>query len=148
MQNKDFTTTILVDKSAKEVFNAINKPQNWWSGEFTGSTQKLHDVFTYRYKEFHFSKQEVAELVPNKKVVWLVTDSTLSFIENKNEWTGTRMIFEITGQDNKTLLRFTHEGLQPGVECFDSCSTAWTQLIQQSLFDYISTGKNEKPVLA
>lgn len=148
MQKNDFTITLVVDQTAEQVFNAINNPQDWWSGEFTGNTKKLNDEFTYQYKEFHFSKQQVVEWVPNKKVVWLVTDSTLNFIEDKNEWTGTKMIFEITEQDNKTLLRFTHQGLQPGVECFDSCSTAWTRLIQQSLFDFISTGKAEKPVLA
>lgn len=148
MKKNDFTITVVVDQTPEEVFNAINHPQHWWSGEFTGSTAALNDEFTYRYKEFHFSKQRVVEMVPNKKVVWLVTESTMNFIEDKSEWTGTKMIFDITRQGNATLLRFTHEGLHTGMECFNSCSTSWTQLIQQSLFDLISKGKTEKPVLA
>lgn len=148
MKKNDFTTTIVVDQTAAQVFNAVCNPQDWWSGEFTGNTSKLNDEFTYRYKEFHFSKQQVVELVPNKKVVWLVTESAINYVEDKNEWTGTKMSFEITEQDNKTLLRFTHIGLNTGIECFNSCSTSWTQLIQQSLLGLISTGKAEKPVLA
>ena len=147
MEAQDFTTTILVDKTPTEVFNAINTPQNWWSGEFTGSAEKLNNEFTYRYKDMHYSKQQVAEMVPNKKVVWLVTDSTLNFIEDKSEWTGTRITFEIAEKDNKTQVRFTHEGITPDVECYSACSPAWTNLIQQSLFKYITTGKKQAVVL-
>ena len=54
MTTSDFTTTILVDQTPKQVFNAINNPQAWWSGEIKGSTDKLNDEFTYSYKEFHW----------------------------------------------------------------------------------------------
>ena len=143
METANFTTTILVDATPPQVFNAINQPQQWWSGEFTGSAEKLNDEFTYRYKDMHYSNQQVAEMIPNKKVVWLVTDSRLNFIEDKSEWTGTRIIFEIDEKDNKTQVRFTHEGITPEVECFSACSPAWTDLIQQSLFNYIITGKRQ-----
>src|SRR4051812_15847703 len=110
METKDITTTILVHKSPQEVFNAINTPENWWSGEFTGSAQKLDDEFTYRYKDMHYSKQRVVELVPNKKVIWLVTDSQLNFIEDKSKWTGTKISFEISEHNGKTQVIFTHHG--------------------------------------
>src|SRR4051812_19794243 len=106
METQDITTTILVDKTPEAVFNAINTPEKWWSGEFTGSAQKLDDEFTYRYKDMHYSKQRVAELIPNRKVVWLVTDSQLNFIEDKSEWTGTKISFEITEKDSQTQVIF------------------------------------------
>jgi hypothetical protein len=143
MKAKDFTTTIQVDKTPAEVFNAVNQPQKWWSGEFTGSTEKLNDEFTYRYKDLHYSKQQVTEMIPNKKVVWLITDSTLNFIEDKSEWTGTKITFEIAEKGDQTQVRFTHEGLTPEVECFSACSPAWTSLVQQSLFNYIITGEKQ-----
>lgn len=147
MERQDFTTTILVDQTPTAVFNAINNPQNWWSGEFTGSAEKLNDEFTYRYKDIHYSKQQVVEMVPGKKVVWLVTDSVLNFIEDKTEWNGTRIIFEIEEKGNQTQVRFIHEGLTPQVECYDACEGAWTDLIQQSLFNYIITGERQSIVL-
>lgn len=147
MKTNDFTTTIRVDKTPTEVFNAINQPQNWWSGEFTGSAEKLNDEFTYRYKDLHYSKQRVVEMMPNKKVVWLVTESQLNFIEDKNEWNGTKIIFEIVEKGDKTQVRFIHEGLVPQVECYDACEGAWTDLIQQSLFNFIITGERQSIVL-
>jgi uncharacterized protein YndB with AHSA1/START domain len=143
MNTTDFTTTILVDQSPQEVFNAINHVSGWWQGAIEGSSNKLNDEFTYRMKEFHFSKQKIVEIIPNKKVVWLVTESKLSFTKDQSEWTGTKIIFEITEQDNKTQLRFTHAGLNPDIECYGACSNGWQQLIQQSLLSFITTGKGK-----
>jgi hypothetical protein len=147
MTKQDFKTTIVVDETPKQVFNAINNPKNWWPGEIRGSSGKLNDEFEYRYKELHFSKQRIVEIVPNKKVVWLVIESIINYAEDKAEWTGTKISFEISENDNKTQLRFTHLGLDPQIECFDSCSNSWTQIIQQSLFSLIVRGKGENLVL-
>ena len=144
MTTPDFTTTIVVDQTPKQVFNAINNPQAWWSGEIKGSTDKLNDEFTYRYKELHLSKQRIVEMIRDQKVVWLVTESKINYAEDKREWTDTKISFEISEQDNKTQLRFTHLGLVPEIECFDSCSNSWSQLIQQGLFSLITTGKGKK----
>ena len=88
-------------------------------------------------------KQKLVEVIPGKKVVWLVTDSSLNFVENKSEWTGTKIIFEISEKDNKTQIRFTHRGLVPKYECFDSCSSAWTDIIKNGLRGLITTGKGQ-----
>ncbi len=144
MTTTDFTTTILVNQTPSEVFNAINNVSSWWQGEIKGSTTKLGDEFTYRMEEFHFSKQKLVEVIPNEKVVWLVTQSKLNFVKDTTEWTETKIIFEISEINNKTQLRFTHQGLVPKFECYEACSNAWSQLIQQSLFSLITTGKGKK----
>jgi len=144
MTTKDFSTTILVDKTTKETFNAINNVRGWWQGEIEGNTDKLNDEFIYRMEPYHFSKQKLVEFIPNKKVVWLVTESKLNFVKNKSEWTGTKIIFEISEKNNKTELRFTHSGLVREFECYGGCSGAWTDLIQKSLFSLITTGKGKK----
>lgn len=148
MAKNDFSTTLVVEQSPKQVFNAINNPQNWWAGEIHGSATNLNDEFTYRYEDFHFSRQKVVDMIPDQKVVWLVTESIINYVEDKKEWTGTKIIFEISEKDSKTHLRFTHQGLDPRIECFDSCSNSWTQIIQQSLFSLITTGKGKALLLA
>lgn len=144
MKTQDFTTTIMVQQTPKEIFNAINNVRDWWQGEIDGDTKKLNDEFTYRMEEFHFSKQKLVEVIPYEKVVWLVTESKLNFTKDKSEWTGTKIIFEISEINNKTQLRFTHSGLVPKFECYEDCSNAWTQLVQQSLLSLITTGKGKK----
>lgn len=143
MNNKDFTTTILVDQTPKQTFEAINNVRGWWFGDIEGRTENLNDEFTYQFKEFHYSKQKLVEFIPDKKVVWLVTDSSLNFVEDKDEWTGTKISFEVSAKGNQTEVRFTHEGLVPDQECFDACSNAWGDYIQKSLRSLISTGKGQ-----
>lgn len=143
MKKEDYTTTILVNKTPKEVFQSVNNVRGWWQGDVKGSTDKLHDEFTYRMQEIHYSKQRIVEVISDKKVVWLVTESQLSFAKDKSEWTGTKIIFEISELNNQTQLRFTHAGLVPTFECYGNCSHAWEQLIQESLFSLITAGKGK-----
>ncbi len=143
MNDQNFTTTSTVDQTAEEAFAAINNVRGWWSGEIEGSTDKLGDEFTYRYKDVHLSKQKIAELIPDKKVVWLVLDGYLKFVEDKSEWKGTKVTFEIAKKDGKTEVRFTHVGLVPDHECYGVCSSAWGSYINGSLRSLISTGKGQ-----
>src|SRR5579863_2691029 len=72
MKNQDLNHSFTVNKTPKEVFDAINNVRGWWSGQIDGKTEKLGDEFTYRYKDFHRSTQKITESVPGKKVVWTV----------------------------------------------------------------------------
>jgi hypothetical protein len=137
----NFSTTQLFDESPAEVFAAVNNVTAWWTENLEGSTQKLNDEFEVGFEDVHYSKQRLTAIVPEKKVTWLVTDSRLSFVENKSEWTGTKIHFEIDRQDDKTRLRFTHIGLVPQGECYNACSGAWTDYISTSLRNLITTGK-------
>lgn len=135
------TTTILVSQSPQEVFKAINNVSAWWQGEIQGSTSRLNDEFTYQMGDFHFSKQKIVELISNEKIVWLVTESKINFVADKEEWVNTKIVFDIDREEAQTKLTFTHHGLVPAIECYDSCSGAWGQLIKRSLFSLITTGK-------
>ena len=143
MDDKSLTYTFTVDQTPEQAFAAINNVRGWWSGEIEGSTDALDEEFTYRYKDVHYSKQRITELIPGKKVVWLVLDSYLKFTEDKAEWNGTEVIFEVSKSGDKTDVRFTHRGLVPEVECFGACSNAWGFYINGSLRSLITTGKGE-----
>ena len=142
----NFTQTLTMSQTPQKVFEVILKVRKWWTGyhdeTFTGMTEKLNDEFTFHAGHgAHYSKQKIVELIPNQKVVWLITDSKLSFLEKTDEWTGTKVIFEISTQADKTKLTFTHEGLTPEVECYNSCAPAWTEYLQNKLLPLLSTDK-------
>ena len=143
MHSQNLTHSFTVDQTPDEAFAAINNVRGWWSGEIEGNTDELGDEWTYRYKDIHYSKQRITELIPGKKVVWLVLDSYLNFIEDKTEWNGTKVTFEIARKGDKTEVRFTHVGLAPQDQCFDACSNAWGSYINGSLRNLIATGKGQ-----
>jgi len=141
MKTSDFTTTLQVDQTPTEAFDAINNPLGWWSEEIEGSTDKLNDEFKYHFEDIHSCKMKLIEVVPNKKVVWLVLENHFKFTKDKTEWVGTKISFEISEQDGKTLIHFTHHGLVPEYECFEICRDAWSNYIEDSLCSLITTGK-------
>ena len=143
MKTSNFNTTILVDQTPKEVFNAINNVRGWWSEEIEGSTEQLNDEFKYHYEDVHIAKMKLIEVIPNKKVVWLVMDNYFKFTQDKTEWNGNKIIFEITEKGNKTQLQFTQLGLVPEYECYEICKDAWSNYINNSLHSLITTGKGQ-----
>jgi len=143
MTATDFTTTILVDQTPQEVFNAINNVRGWWSEEIDGNTGKLNEEFIYHFKDVHLCRIKLVELVPGKKVMWHVLDNYFSFIENKSEWKDTKIVFEISEKDGKTQLHFTHLGLVPEEECYNICVEGWNNYINLSLRNLIVGGKGQ-----
>jgi hypothetical protein len=140
MQTQHYTTTITVNATPHDVFNSINNVTKWWTENLEGSSQKAGDVFTVRFGDVHVSSQKLVEFIPDKKVVWLVTDSKLNFIKDKSEWTNTTISFELFDEGNKTQVHFTHTGLVPEIECYSSCTKGWSYYLE-SLFKLLKEGK-------
>lgn len=140
MPQKSFSTVFTVDQNPQQAFDAILNIPGWWSDDLDGGTGKLGEVFTFRHQDLHRSTQKVTTLVPGKKVVWSVTDSHLSFLKDKGEWTGTELVFEVAPVGGKTQVRFTHVGLVPSLECYGDCSGGWTFYVEDSLKSLIATG--------
>lgn len=143
METNNYTATIETAKSPKDVFQHIIDVSKWWGGkDFHGNSANLNDEFTIRHGDVHYSKQKLIEVVADKKIVWLVTESKLNWIEkDKDEWTNTKMVFEITTEGDKTVLHFTHVGLVPERECYSKCEQGWDMVIKEWLFDFIANGK-------
>jgi uncharacterized protein YndB with AHSA1/START domain len=147
------TATTSVDHTPDEVFAAITDVRGWWSENLIGATAALHDEFVFTDDAeyagqaarsgdgIRFARFRLTEVVPGKRMVWQVVDSYLSFVEDHDEWTGTRVVFVVTAGPDGTTVDFTHEGLSAaGSECFEACSRGWTFYITESLPRLIATG--------
>ncbi len=141
MEKQDYKASISVGVTPQEAFTSINNVSAWWTEDLEGHSQQVNDEFTVRFGDVHVSRQRLIEVIPNKKIVWLVTDSRLNFIEDKQEWNNTTISFEITNEHNQTQIHFTHYGLVPEVECYKSCRQGWDQYFKGSLFKLLTEGK-------
>ena len=139
--NHDLTLTLSLKEKPAEVFAAVNNVRGWWSARLKGKSDALNAEFEFQYENLHYSTQRLVEFIPDRRVVWLVTESRLTFLKkDPAEWTGTRISFDIEPNGNKTELRFTHWGLTPGVECYNACHQGWSHYILHSLKNLITTG--------
>lgn len=144
MENKNYktanyTVAIEIAKSPNDVFNhVINDVSKYWPEGFEGESTKLNDQFIFRSGDTHYSKNKVVEFVPNKKVVWLVTESLRK--TDNFEWTGTRMIFELTPKADNTLLKFTYDGFILENE-YDRLVQICDMVIKEMLYNLITNGK-------
>jgi hypothetical protein len=141
MNEPSYTATIVVDRTPDEAFAAITDVRGWWSRDIDGRTDELGAEFTYRAEDVHRSTMRIVELVPGERVVWLCLDNHFSFTNDKTEWIGTTISFEISRVGDRTRVRFTHLGLVPDYECFNVCSNAWGGYITSSLKNLIATGQ-------
>lgn len=137
-----FTSSIVVSKSPQEVFESINNVRGWWLDTIEGDTDKPNSEFKFYVRErlqFHF---KIIEMVPYEKVVWQVLEQNFEDTDQQ-EWAGTTVLFEILEDEKQTRLRFTHLGLVPSLECYETCQNAWTNYIHISLFNFIKDGNGE-----
>lgn len=105
----NYSVSIDVTISRDQVFShLIHDIPKFWPEDFKGESSKLNDEFIFTSEGGHYSKNKIAELVPNEKVVWLVTESIRP--TDNFDWTGTKMIFELSPLDNGTQIEFTYDG--------------------------------------
>jgi uncharacterized protein YndB with AHSA1/START domain len=145
VDQQSYTTTVTIDRSPSEVYDAVNDVRGWWSQQVEGRTDEVGAEFRYRGEDDartveHLATIRVTELVPGEKVVWRVLDNHMSFIEDQSEWVGTEIRFDLTAVDGGTEVRFTHVGLVPTYECFDVCRAAWGSYVRESLPQLATTG--------
>src|SRR5581483_1901306 len=136
MANNDFNSSITANISAGEAMKKINNIPGWWGVTFTGNAEKQNDKFIIKMGEEAFFNFTVTEVIPDKKVVWQVTDCYMPWYTDKKEWANTRLIFDLNENNGVTEVHFKHEGLTPDVECYKDCEPGWTHWIQKSLYSY------------
>ena len=137
---KDFSLSLTAKVSAKEIMEKISQVNLWWAKNFKGKAGKLNDEFSVYFGDTYVNFR-ISEVIPDKKIIWLVTDCNLHWIEEKKEWKNTEVIWTLTEKDGKTQIDFVHKGVTPQSECYESCKPGWTHHIKDSLVKLITNGK-------
>ena len=135
-----FTTAFTVEATPAEVYAAVTNVRGWWSEEIEGPTAAIGDEFDYHMRDLHRCRIRITDAVPSQRVEWTVLDNHFGFTQDKTEWIGTTVTFELTPVDGGTEIRFTHHGLVSEYECYDICVNAWGFYIGTSLPELVTTG--------
>jgi hypothetical protein len=136
----NYTVEIEVEKSPNDVFNNLINLKKWWPEDFEGEDIKLNSEFIFTTGDSHYSKNKVIEFVPNEKLVWLATESIRK--TDNFDWTGTKMIFELTPKDNYTIVKFTYDGVVLENES-DRLVQICDMTLKEMFYKFISNGKGK-----
>ena len=136
----NYTVEIEVAKSPDDVFNHVINLSKWWPEEFEGDDITLNTEFVFRTGDSHYSKNKVIEFAPNKKVVWLTIESIRK--TDNFDWTGTKMIFELTPKGDNTLLKFTYDGVVPENES-DRLVQVCDTTVKELFYNFIINAKGK-----
>jgi len=139
MKNQDLHKSITTNVSVEEAFEKIGSVSKWWTANCEGRARNLNDVFTLRFGANKFTFK-VVEVIPNKRLVWLVTDCYMPWLNDKTEWKNTKIVFEFSEGKNQTRIELIHVGLVPSVECYNVCEVGWNQYFGESIPELLATG--------
>src|SRR4051812_30445346 len=104
-----YSVAIELSKSPAEVFDHLIDLSKWWPEGFEGDSLQINSEFIFKTGASHYSKNKVVEFVPTRKIIWLTTESLRK--TDNFDWTGTKMIFELTPKNDGTLLTSTYNGV-------------------------------------
>ena len=131
-----------VKASASKVYDALATIEGlagWWTERTTGSSKVGGNVafmfHTPDGKEIGGFTMDVLELTPAQRVCWRVKDGP-------PEWVGTDIEFDLSRQDDHTIVMFAHRKWREEVEFMAHCSTKWATFLL-SLRDFAESGKGQ-----
>ncbi len=135
-----YKTSIEISQPSDAIFSAIwNELEAWW-----GSQNALIDrngvIFKVSWGKPWYQFKVISYL-KNKEVIWECIDAN-QIIEGldgvQKDWVGTKIHWTINEiSASKSRLDFEHEGLIPSFICFEFCSRAWSNFIEESLVTYL-----------
>ncbi len=136
----DIVHRIGIKAPAAQVYAAlatIDGLAGWWTRDTSGDPG-AGGVVRFRFEGapdpagFDMS---VLEAVPDKLVLWEV-------VMGPEEWLGTHVRFDLTQEDEFTIVMFGHTGWSEAVPFTNHCSTKWATFLL-SLRDLVEKGKGQ-----
>jgi len=137
---QDYRSSIVANVTAEEAYEKIARINEWWAMNFEGSARNTDDTFTIHFGDTRVDFK-ITEAIPGKKSNLYVTDCWLPWLNDKTEWTGTEVVFELSQEGDSTKIDVTHVGLTPDIECYNGCKQGWDHFIKLSLLKFLNEGQ-------
>ena len=120
--------------SPEGVYKALTTVEGlsaWWTNDTQGE-DNVGGVLKFRFHDDGID-MKVLELRPTECVQWQVADGP-------QDWIGTKILWDLSQEDDYTIVLFRHQGWKEPVEFMHHCSTKWGTFLM-SLKSLVETGK-------
>ncbi|MBZ5603998.1 MAG: SRPBCC domain-containing protein [Acidobacteriia bacterium] len=117
----DIDHTLQISAAPEAVYSLVATAdglRKWWAEDVSHGPETVDLGFFNRDTIY---KLKLESSAAPSRAKWLV--------ESGKEWSGTRLIFEITPAGQGCKLRFTHAGWAAATDYFVSCNTTWGGLM-------------------
>jgi len=138
----DIIHRIGIKAPLSQVYSALTSIDglaHWWTEETQGNGQvggKIEFLFRSKAGELIGKMvMEVQKCLSDKEVQWRC-------MEGPVEWIGTDITFQLSLQDNQTILLFGHRNWREANEMTSHCSMKWA-IFLLSLREYVESGKGK-----
>jgi uncharacterized protein YndB with AHSA1/START domain len=135
----DYACRVAFARDRERVFDAIATLEGlggWWTPLVCGSAAEGQEMrFDFEGMDEHI-RMRVDRLERPKSVAWTcIAHSSL------DDWAGTKITFDLVPRGKEgTELHFRHVGLEPDLECYESCEAGWDHFLR-SLARYVDQGR-------
>jgi uncharacterized protein YndB with AHSA1/START domain len=138
----DIIHRIGIKSPATRVYDALTTLEGlarWWTEDVRGDDRiggKIEFLFRSETGETKGKiVMEVQALDAPRDVRWRCVDGPV-------EWIGTDIGFQLSEQDDQTIVRFGHRNWREAVEFMSHCSMKWATFLL-SLREYLETGQGK-----
>jgi uncharacterized protein YndB with AHSA1/START domain len=131
----DILHRVAIKSAPNDTYRALTTLEGlagWWTTDTQGNCN-VGGVIQFRFGTRGGIDMKVLELDPAKRVLWQV-------VGGPPDWIGTKVSFELTQDDDFTIILFKHQRWKKPIEFMHHCSTKWA-LFLMSMKSLVETGK-------
>ena len=128
---------LAISASPERIYEALTTPagvRNWWTRDADLDGQAGGEGQFRFHAGKSVKRMRIDDLQPARRVVWTVMDCFLP------PWIGTKIVFELTAEGERTVLRFGHDGFAEADDVYALTTTGWAYYLV-SLQQYLQTGQ-------
>ena len=144
MSENSYTRDISVSCTPKSAYRALTHDFDTWWTPVSHPVSDLADTVTFKFEPTYWTMR-VTKLIPYKNVELTCIDA--HHIHEGlpetilKEWEGTKLKWFIKKEGNKTKISFVHEGLIPGLGCYEICEMGWDHFFVKRLLEHLENGE-------
>jgi hypothetical protein len=117
----DIRHSIQVAAAAETIHPLVSTAKGftrWWAADVSESAGAVELGFFKRQTVYRLTLQTKD---PPRRAEWLC--------ETGDQWSGTKLVFDLASSGSGTLVRFAHAGWPAETDYFVSCNTTWGELM-------------------